>query len=115
MSEQATPRRVLMTEPHDGHGPAVTCPGCPHEQTTPRTVEEAASEYVHRRHNPLHDVGVGVVQGSHYRAGFIAGAVWQAGRMPSVEEVAEVLCECDVACDQCIAKAEYVVALWGAL
>lgn len=29
--EDETPRRVLMTEPYDGHEPEATCPGCPHE------------------------------------------------------------------------------------
>lgn len=27
-----SPKRALMTEPHDGHGDNETCPGCPHFQ-----------------------------------------------------------------------------------
>ncbi|QCB93314.1 hypothetical protein [Cellulomonas shaoxiangyii] len=61
------------------------------EQPTPRTVEDAARAYVTRRHPPLNDRGVGIAQGSHYRDGFVAGASWQAARMPSEDEVAEVL------------------------
>lgn len=41
MNEQA-PKRILMTEPHDGHPDTEVCPGCPHdaaamtrEQATP--------------------------------------------------------------------------------
>lgn len=41
-------------------------------------VERAASQYVNHRHPMQYDRGVGIVQGSHYRAGFVAGAVWQA-------------------------------------
>jgi len=114
------------------------------EQTTPRVVEEAAREYVNRRYDPVHDRGVGIVQGSHYRAGFVAGAAWQAARMPGEKEVAEVLAA-HVACyggsDEAYAvtcfcdrygrpmgyagldgvqvharhQAERVAALWGAL
>jgi len=82
------------------------------EQTTPRTVEEAAREEAERLHGPR-TVGVGAARGSHYRAGFIAGAAWQAARVPSVEEVAEVLAEKIGWQPGIYEAAERVVALWG--
>jgi hypothetical protein len=39
-------------------------------------VAEAAQAEVNQAHPEWHDVGVGIVQGSHYRAGFVAGAKW---------------------------------------
>ena len=100
------------------------------EQTTPRTVEEAAREAYppsgDRR--PIDDGRM------RLREGFRRGAAWQAARMPSVADVAEVLaahpggtlvsgrCECGVYVSQDYARrwhalrehrAERVVALWG--
>lgn len=34
MDHENAPKRILMTEPHDGHEPAATCPGCPHDVPT---------------------------------------------------------------------------------
>jgi len=110
------------------------------EQTTPRTVEEAAREAYppsgDRR--PIDDGRM------RLREGFRRGAAWQAARMPSVADVAEVLAA-HVACyggsDEAYAvtcfcdrygrpmgyagldgvqvharhQAERVAALWGAL
>ena len=99
------------------------------EQTTPRTVEEAAREEAERRTR-----GGGTVAHAMLRQEFVAGASWQAARMPSVADVAEVLaahpggtlvsgrCECGVYVSQDYARrwhalrehrAERVVALWG--
>lgn len=50
-------------------------------------LNDAAREYVYKRHPQHHDQGVGIVQGSHYRAGFIAGAQWQAEQGPTDEQV----------------------------
>jgi hypothetical protein len=44
--------------------------------------EDAARKFVHERHPQWHDVGVGIVQGSHYRAGFAAGAKWWEQNRP---------------------------------
>lgn len=30
MTDQSAEKAHLLTEPHDGHEPEVTCPGCPH-------------------------------------------------------------------------------------
>ena len=49
------------------------------------SVEDKARAEVNRRHPAWHDNGVGSVQGSHYRSGFVDGAEWQAFR--TVEEV----------------------------
>ena len=49
------------------------------------SVEDEARAEVNRRHPWWHDNGVGIVQGSHYRSGFVDGAEWQAFR--TVEEV----------------------------
>jgi len=111
------------------------------EQTTPRTVEEAAREEAERRHPEGGQEWVSGIGREEFAAGFVAGASWQAGRMPSVEEVAEVLaahtlvpwdgrgawsCGCSDAGrpDEAVVfsdrdqaerhQAERVVALWGA-
>ena len=96
------------------------------EQTTPRTVEEAAREEAERRW-PMTDQEREMVS-------FGVRYAQQAARMPSVEEVVEVLaahaggvltngcCECGVYVSQDYARrwdalrkhrAEWVVALWG--
>lgn len=43
-------------------------------------VTERAREYVNKKHPAWHDNGVGIVQGSHYRSGFVDGAKWQASQ-----------------------------------
>ncbi len=40
---------------------------------------EKAAQEAQRRHPEWHDRGVGIVQGSHWRSGFIAGAEWALG------------------------------------
>lgn len=57
-------------------------------------IEQAARAYVNKRHPAWHDNGVGIVQGSHYRSGFVAGASWLAEYLLSddnVERAAKVL------------------------
>jgi len=96
------------------------------EQTTPRTVEEAAREEAERRWPSRSSAPVA---DASRRAGFVAGAAWQAARMPGVEEVEaamdeadrtdvafNLLCGCGAYTSarhrRC--RAERVVALWGA-
>jgi len=97
------------------------------DQTTPRTVEEA-DVLAHLRW--LVEQGRGWADDrTHTSFMAVRDALLQAARMPSVEAVAEVLCEPrhravpppswpvrPVAphCPACAAKAERVVALWGA-
>ena len=76
-------------------------------------VERAARAYVQRLHGRAYTDDEWAATRSQTEVDAMRAAL--AAAAPTVEEVAEVLCECDVACDQCIAKAEYVVALWGAL
>jgi len=45
------------------------------------SVQEDARAEVNRRHPWHHDNGVGIVQGSHYRAGFVDGAEWAKAQM----------------------------------
>ena len=49
------------------------------DEQNPATEQEARAE-VNRRHPAWHDNGVGIVQGSQYRSGFVDGAEWQASR-----------------------------------
>ena len=85
------------------------------EQTTPRTVEEAAREEAERRHPEGGQEWVSGIGREEFAAGFVAGASWQAARMPSVEEVAEVLAEKIGWQPGIYEAAKRVVALWGAL
>ena len=48
--------------------------------------EQEARAEVNRRHPQWHDNGMGIVQGSHYRSGFIAGAEWRASRKAEVTD-----------------------------
>lgn len=102
------------------------------EQTTPRTVEDAAREEAQERY-PMTSPIAHLLPGHltvEARA-FVAGATWQAARMPSVEQVAEALhahnplwaaggqaeCACGVLLPRRMVpvhQAEQVVALWGA-
>ena len=43
------------------------------------TTDEARA-YINQKHPAWHDNGVGIIQGSHYREGFVDGAEWQASR-----------------------------------
>lgn len=40
------PRRILMTEPYDGHPATEECPGCPHKPSrlSPATTTEGGSD-----------------------------------------------------------------------
>jgi len=58
----------------------------PAVEWVPNEVEESARAEVHRRHPEWHDRGVGIVQGSHFREGFVKGALWQASRRPEQGE-----------------------------
>lgn len=40
------------------------------------TIRDDAREYISRKRPEWHDNGVGIVQGSHYRSGFVDGAEW---------------------------------------
>ena len=51
------------------------------------SIKDEARTYIDKKHPWWHDVGVGIVQGSHYRGGFIKGAVWASQREPSDAEV----------------------------
>ena len=52
--------------------------------------DNEARDYVNLKHPSWHDNGVGIVQGSHYRSGFVAGAEWQASRKVEItDEVVE--------------------------
>ena len=53
------------------------------DEQNPVTGDDARAE-VNRRHPSWHDNGVGIVQGSHYRGGFVDGAEWQASRKVEV-------------------------------
>lgn len=101
------------------------------EQTAPRTVGEEAREEAQARY-PMTSPIAHLLPGHltvEARA-FVAGASWQAARMPSVEEVAEVLAahnplwsaggQAECSCGLLISRramplhqAEQVVALWG--
>lgn len=48
-------------------------------------VRREAQEAVNEKHPWWHDQGVGIAQGSHYRAGFVDGAAWQAERADAAE------------------------------
>ena len=85
------------------------------EQTTPRTVEEAAREEAERRYVPEHPGTIRDRALSAEVPAFIAGAAWQAARMPSVEEVAEVMANQIGWQPGIYEAAKRVVALWGAL
>lgn len=52
-----------------------------------------AAKFVREKHPEWHDVGVGIVQGSHYRSGFENGAAWWASRQPSEAEVETLTAE----------------------
>ena len=49
------------------------------------TADEARA-YINQKHPWQHDNGVGIVQGSHYRSGFVDGAEWQASRTVEVTD-----------------------------
>lgn len=69
--------------------------------TAREAVREAAGNHIHRARPEWHDNGVGIVQGSHYRAGFIDGAEWQASQQPAPEDVRDELAKVvDVALDE---------------
>lgn len=50
------------------------------------TIRDKASEYIHKKRPEWHDNGVGIVQGSHYRSGFAAGAEWAEGILPTATQ-----------------------------
>jgi hypothetical protein len=56
-------------------------------------IPEEAGKEAQRRHPEWHDQGVGIVQGSHWRSGFIAGAEW--ARKEALREAAEAADEID--------------------
>lgn len=53
-------------------------------------IREEARAAVHNARPPWHDNGVGIVQGSHYRSGFVDGAVWADARLGGAEPQVEV-------------------------
>lgn len=54
-----------------------------------KRIEEEALAFVNQRHPAWHDRGVGIVQGSHFRSGFVEGAKWAALRSVATVPVHE--------------------------
>lgn len=85
---------------------SILTPASEATQDDTEAVEKAATEFVNRKHPAWHDNGVGIVQGSHYRSGFVAGAVWQSDQArrstPATrEEIARTTYTEGAYCGQC--------------